>query len=62
MTLVPYDGGQSRYSAVNQCNHATARWLRAMGCRVSGPALFSRFADARGGRVPVVNDGRPAAR
>ena len=43
LTLVPDDGTLGRYSVLNQCNTATARWLRRLGCRVSRPAIFSDF-------------------
>ena len=43
MALVPYDGELGRYSLVNQCNHATSRWLRRLGCRSPRGATFSRF-------------------
>lgn len=33
----------SRYGILNTCNHATAQWLRALGCRVKGWPLLSRF-------------------
>jgi hypothetical protein len=31
------------YSGCHNCNHLTARWLRALGCTVRGPAMFSKF-------------------
>jgi len=32
-----------RYSLLNNCNHLTARWLRALGCRTRGLTMLSRF-------------------
>jgi hypothetical protein len=39
--FVRYHGN---YSLLHNCNHATARWLRELGCEVKGPAMFSKFA------------------
>ena len=43
MVLVPYAGPNARYALWNHCNHATARWLRHLGCGVWRPAMFSAF-------------------
>jgi len=31
------------YNGCHNCNHLTARWLRALGCEVHGTAMFSKF-------------------
>ena len=31
------------YSLCHNCNHVTAGWLRALGCRVDGATIFSKF-------------------
>ena len=31
------------YSLLHNCNHETASWLRALGCTIRGPAMFSNF-------------------
>jgi hypothetical protein len=31
------------YNALHNCNHLTARWLRRLGCKVHGAAIFSKF-------------------
>lgn len=31
------------YHALHNCNHLTARWLRALGCDIRGTAAFSKF-------------------
>ncbi len=31
------------YFVLHNCNHVTARWLRALGCRVRGLVMFSNF-------------------
>ena len=31
------------YNALHNCNNLTARWLRELGCKVRGTALFSKF-------------------
>jgi len=31
------------YNALHNCNHLTARWLRRLGCKVRGAAMFSKF-------------------
>jgi hypothetical protein len=31
------------YSGLHNCNHLTARWLRRLGCKVRGAAMFSKF-------------------
>lgn len=31
------------YGLLHNCNHATARWLRALGCEVRGPSVYSNF-------------------
>ena len=33
-----------RYVCFNNCNHATVRWLRELGCGVTGAAGFSIFS------------------
>jgi hypothetical protein len=35
------------YSALHNCNHLTARWLRKLGCRVDGLAFGSGFKLAK---------------
>jgi hypothetical protein len=32
-----------RYGLCYNCNHATAQWLRELGCTIKGSAMFSRF-------------------
>lgn len=32
-----------RYWLFHNCNHATAEWLRDLGCKIDGPALLSNF-------------------
>jgi len=32
-----------RYGLCHNCNHATAQWLRELGCTIKGPAMFSKF-------------------
>jgi hypothetical protein len=32
-----------QYWLFHNCNHATAEWLRSLGCRVDGPAILSNF-------------------
>jgi hypothetical protein len=39
--FVPDD---ERYHVFNNCNHLTARWLRRLGCQVSGWSLTNRFS------------------
>ena len=34
---------QGDYSACHNCNHATAGWLRELGCDVRGPVMLSKF-------------------
>jgi hypothetical protein len=42
--FVPVDYDEYLYLLVgNNCNDATARWLRAVGCRVSGSSVSARF-------------------
>jgi hypothetical protein len=36
-----------RYWLFHNCNHATAEWLDALGCKVDGPAIFSNFVLTR---------------
>jgi hypothetical protein len=31
------------YWGGNNCNHVTAVWLRQLGCKIEGPAIFSNF-------------------
>jgi hypothetical protein len=31
------------YSLLHNCNHVTARWLRELGCEVSGATMTSKF-------------------
>ncbi|MEA2707778.1 MAG: hypothetical protein QOF78_379 [Phycisphaerales bacterium] len=31
------------YNALHNCNHLTACWLRQLGCKVRGAAIFSKF-------------------
>ena len=31
------------YRGWHNCNHLTARWLRALGCDIRGTAMFSKF-------------------
>ena len=31
------------YSAFHNCNHATAGWLKKLGCGIRGPVMFSAF-------------------
>jgi hypothetical protein len=31
------------YNGCHNCNHLTARWLRALGCDIQGLAIFSKF-------------------
>jgi hypothetical protein len=38
--MVKYAGG---YGLCHNCNHATANWLRELGCTIRGPAMFSKF-------------------
>lgn len=38
--FVKYRGG---YNLLHNCNHVTADWLREMGCRIRGNAMFSKF-------------------
>jgi hypothetical protein len=32
-----------RYTWANNCNHVTARWLEALGCRLRGSRMTSKF-------------------
>jgi hypothetical protein len=32
-----------RYSWANNCNHVTARWLEALGCKLRGSRMTSKF-------------------
>jgi hypothetical protein len=36
-----------RYSLWRNCNHVTAEWLEALGCRIKGSAITSNFRLAR---------------
>jgi hypothetical protein len=38
--FVKYQGG---YGLCHNCNHVTADWLRALGCKIQGSAMFSKF-------------------
>ena len=38
--FVKYSGG---YGLCHNCNHATADWLRQLGCTIRGTAMCSRF-------------------
>jgi hypothetical protein len=31
------------YSVLHNCNHATASWLKSLGCRIRGPVMLSAF-------------------
>jgi hypothetical protein len=33
----------THYSAFHNCNDAVASWLKALGCRIRGPVMFSAF-------------------
>lgn len=47
---------RQRYGLLNSCNHLTARSLEALGCRVYGLPIFSKFQFDRG--TPIDEDAR----
>jgi hypothetical protein len=43
------------YWALHNCNQITARWLRDLGCRIHGLAIFSRFNVTGPSRLDTAN-------
>ncbi|HYO08812.1 MAG TPA: DUF2459 domain-containing protein [Tepidisphaeraceae bacterium] len=44
---------EESYGLLHNCNHVTARWLRALGCEIRGTAMFSNFkVTSRAAKLP----------